>query len=84
MMPTTSQEQREESYRRWLERKRIETERQRAEEILRQYRINEQIEQERNKREKDKEEKLAEWIRKKEEEMKGDFINYPSAKVIVC
>ncbi|XP_026734256.1 trichohyalin-like [Trichoplusia ni] len=68
--PTTSQEQREESYRRWLERKRTQTERQRAEDIMRQYRHNEQLERERNKRERDKEEKLAEWIRRKEEEMK--------------
>ncbi|XP_022814038.1 zinc finger CCCH domain-containing protein 13-like [Spodoptera litura] len=69
--PTPSQEQREESYRRWLERKRTQTERQRAEDIMRQYRHNEQLERERNKRERDKEEKLAEWIRRKEEEVKA-------------
>lgn len=72
VVPTTSQQQREESYRRWLERKRTQTERQRAEEIMRQYRLNEQLEKERNKRDRAKEEKLADWIRRKEDEMKGD------------
>lgn len=73
-MPTTSKEQREESYRRWLERKRLQKERQRAEEIMRKYRANELLEEERNKRERAKEEKLALWIRKKEEDMKGIVI----------
>ncbi|CAB3236769.1 unnamed protein product [Arctia plantaginis] len=71
VMPTTSKEQREESYRRWLERKRLQKERQRAEEIMRKYRANELLEEERNKRERAKEEKLALWIRKKEEDMKA-------------
>lgn len=70
--PSTSQQQREESYRQWLERKRTQTERQRAEEIMRQYRHKERLEKDKNKRERAKEEKLADWIRRKEEEMKGD------------
>ncbi|XP_046966280.1 vicilin-like seed storage protein At2g18540 [Vanessa cardui] len=70
VVPTTTQEQREESFRRWLERKRIQNERRKAEEIMKQYRHKEQLEQERRKRHQTKEEKLAEWIRKKEEEMK--------------
>lgn len=74
---TTSQptpEQREESFRRWLEAKRNQNERRRAEEIMRKYRNNERMEKERLKRERAKEEKLAEWIRKKEKEMKGSYI----------
>ncbi|CAK1556389.1 unnamed protein product [Leptosia nina] len=69
--PTTTQEQREASYRRWLERKRVQVERQKAEEIMRKYRETERLEQERNRRKQDKEEKLAEWIRKKEEAIKS-------------
>lgn len=72
-MPSTSVEQREESYRSWLERKRLQTERRRAEDIMRQYRQNEELERERNKKHRAKESKLAEWIHKKEEEMKGLF-----------
>lgn len=70
----TSQQQREESYRQWLERKRTQKERQRADEIMRQYQHKEQLERDRNKRERDKEEKLADWIRRKEEEMKGNVL----------
>ncbi|XP_045498516.1 stress response protein NST1-like [Colias croceus] len=68
--PRTTAEQREESYRRWLEGKRTQLERQKAEEIMRKYREKERLEQERSRRQRDREEKLAEWIRKKEEEMK--------------
>ncbi|KAL4707831.1 hypothetical protein ACJJTC_001777 [Scirpophaga incertulas] len=70
-VPTPSAEQREESFRRWLERKRTQTERRRADEIVRRYRDNEKIEQERLKREREKEEKLNEWIKKKEEDIKA-------------
>lgn len=65
-----SEEEREESYRRWLEQKRIQSERRKAEMSVQQYRLNENIERERAKRENAKEEKLTEWVRKKEEEMK--------------
>lgn len=71
-----SQQQREESYQQWLERKRTQTERQRAEQIMRQYRRNEQLERDRNKREREKEEKLADWIRRKEEAMKGNVLDF--------
>ncbi|XP_063826280.1 uncharacterized protein LOC135075742 [Ostrinia nubilalis] len=69
--PVTSQQQREESFRRWMERKRAQMERRRADEIMRQYRDNERLERERTKREREKEEKLNDWIRKKEEEIKS-------------
>lgn len=39
---------------------------------MRRYRETERMEQDRLKRIRDKEEKLADWIRKKEEEMKGE------------
>ncbi|KAJ2948990.1 hypothetical protein O0L34_g5929 [Tuta absoluta] len=68
--PQTTPEQREESYRRWLERKRSEHGQQKAEEIMRRYREQERMEELKQRR-RDKEEKLAEWIRKKEEEMKA-------------
>ncbi|XP_059052156.1 uncharacterized protein LOC131846776 [Achroia grisella] len=71
VVPVITPEQREESFRRWLERKRKQSEHQRAEEIIQQYKDNERVEQERNKRERDKYEKLNEWIRKKEEEIKA-------------
>ncbi|XP_039753447.1 stress response protein NST1-like isoform X2 [Pararge aegeria] len=67
---STTAQQREESFKKWLERKRMQTERRKAEEIMRQYRTNERLELENKKRQRDKEEKLAEWIKKKEEEMK--------------
>lgn len=70
IVPTNTTEQREESFRRWLERKRTQAERRKAEEIMRKYRQNEKLEQERRQRQQNKEEKLAEWIRKKEEEIK--------------
>ncbi|XP_013186821.1 coiled-coil domain-containing protein 34 [Amyelois transitella] len=70
-VPTTSPEQREESYRRWLERKRTQNERRRAEDIMRRYRENERLERERIKREQDRCEKLNEWFRKKEEDIKA-------------
>ncbi|XP_068633619.1 capping protein inhibiting regulator of actin dynamics-like [Battus philenor] len=69
--PTTTPEQREESYRRWMERKRLQVERRRAEEIMRRFRQNENVEREKEKRERDKREKMTEWYRKKEEEMKA-------------
>ncbi|KAJ0176734.1 hypothetical protein K1T71_007913 [Dendrolimus kikuchii] len=69
--PQPTIEQREESFRRWLETKRNQNERRRAEEIMRQYKNNERTERERLKRERAKEEKLAEWIRRKEEEIKA-------------
>lgn len=50
----------------------MQNERRKADDIMRRYRDNEKIERERNKKERDKEEKLAEWIRKKEEDMKGN------------
>jgi hypothetical protein len=68
---TPSAEQREKSFRRWLDRKRTQMEQRRADEIVRQYRDAEKIDRERIKRERDKEEKLNEWIKKKEEEIKG-------------
>lgn len=64
-------EQREESFRRWLERKRMQDERRKADEIMRQFHDKERVQRERNKKEREKEEKLNEWIKKKEEEMKG-------------
>ncbi|CAH2234516.1 jg1657 [Pararge aegeria aegeria] len=70
---STTAQQREESFKKWLERKRMQTERRKAEEIMRQYRTNERLELENKKRQRDKEEKLAEWIKKKEEEMKCMF-----------
>lgn len=70
VVPTTSPRQREESFRKWLERKRIQSERRKADEIMKKYHHTERIEQERKKRQQEKEEKLAEWIRKKEEEIK--------------
>ncbi|XP_053609828.1 uncharacterized protein LOC128674873 [Plodia interpunctella] len=70
-VPTTSTEQREESYRQWLERKRTQTERRRAEEIMRRYRENERLERERIKREQERCEKLNDWFRKKEEDIKA-------------
>ncbi|XP_063384275.1 nucleolar protein 58-like [Cydia fagiglandana] len=68
--PTTTPEQREESYRRWLECKRSQNERRKAEEIVHKFKNAERLAEERNMRERAKEEKLAEWIRRKEEEMK--------------
>ncbi|XP_047991675.1 vicilin-like seed storage protein At2g18540 [Leguminivora glycinivorella] len=68
--PTTTTEQREESYRRWLERKRTQTERRKAQEIVHKFKNAERQAEERNMRERAKEEKLAEWIRRKEEDMK--------------
>lgn len=41
---------------------------------MRRYRETERLEQDRLKRIRDKEEKLADWIRKKEEDMKGEGI----------
>ncbi|XP_034832452.1 coiled-coil domain-containing protein 34-like [Maniola hyperantus] len=67
---STTPEQREESFKKWLEQKRTQMERRKAEDIMRQYRSNEQREQECKKRHREKEAKLAEWIKKKEEEMK--------------
>ncbi|KAI8436657.1 hypothetical protein MSG28_010146 [Choristoneura fumiferana] len=69
-VPTTSPEEREESYRRWLERKRTQAERRRAEEVMRRFREAERAEQQRARNDGAKEEKLAEWIRKKEEDIK--------------
>lgn len=70
VVPTTTPEQREESFRRWLERKRTQNEQRKAEVIMQKFRNSERQEQERQKRYQDKNEKLAVWIRKKEEEMK--------------
>lgn len=70
VVPATSPEQREESFRRWLERKRTQNEQRKADVIMQKYRNSERREQERQKRQQDKNEKLTEWIRKKEEEMK--------------
>lgn len=39
---------------------------------MRRYRETERLEQDRLKRIRDKEDKLGDWIRKKEEEMKGE------------
>lgn len=39
---------------------------------MRRYRETERMEQDRLKRIRDKEDKLADWIRKKEEDMKGE------------
>lgn len=39
---------------------------------MRRYRETERLQQDSLKRIRDKEEKLADWIRKKEEEMKGE------------
>lgn len=46
---------------------------------MRQFKNNEKMEQERIKKERGREEKVAEWIKKKEEEIKGyqiDYIDY--------
>ncbi|XP_041979431.1 coiled-coil domain-containing protein 34-like [Aricia agestis] len=67
--PATTPEQREESYRRWLERKQAQAERRKAEEILQRIKEKERMERERKSRE-NKDEKLMEWIKRKEEEMK--------------
>lgn len=72
-VPTTTPEEREESYRRWLERKRTQAERRRAEEVMRRFREAERAEQQRARHDGTKEEKLAEWIRKKEEDIKREL-----------
>lgn len=41
---------------------------------MRQFRHSEHLEQEKKKRQREKDEKLAEWIRKKEEEIKCVFV----------
>lgn len=66
-----TEEQREETYRRWVERKRIQAERQKADAIVQQSRVNDRIERERKKNERQRQEKLAEWVRKKEDDMKS-------------
>lgn len=70
-----TEEQRQESFQRWLEQKRIQTEKKRAEKIMTEFRTNSQLEHERNKLEQQKEGKLNKWIRKKEEEIKGILTN---------
>lgn len=67
---STTPEQREESFKKWLERKRTQSERRKAEEIMRQYRDKERLEQQRQRRQREREERLAEWVKKKEAEMK--------------
>lgn len=39
---------------------------------MKQFRRNQRLDKERREREKDRDEKLAEWVRKKEEEMKRE------------
>lgn len=40
--------------------------------VMKQFRRNQRLDKERREREKDRDEKLAEWVRKKEEEMKRE------------
>ncbi|XP_023934760.2 coiled-coil domain-containing protein 34-like [Bicyclus anynana] len=68
---SASSEQREEAFRKWLEQKRSQSERRKATEIMRQYRTNERLALDHKKKQMEKEEKLAEWIKKKEEDMKS-------------
>lgn len=72
--PKITQQQREESFRRWTERKRLQMERRRADDIMRRFAQSEHLEREKEKREREKQEKLADWIYKKEEAMKGCIV----------
>ncbi|GBP33844.1 hypothetical protein EVAR_20955_1 [Eumeta japonica] len=69
--PLVTPEQREQAFHRWMEQKRVQEERRRAEELARRCRESERLERERMRRDRDKQEKLAEWVRRKEEAIKG-------------